>query len=238
MSLDHYEEGRRRIGRIPSHLDETVERLRTNTSLPPRAPREMAKATVDARKMADQVKTEVVTARQQRRNEVVRHLFGIAPGDGGILTMRDAADRANKIETPAAAGTALRQAQLAGDHSMAKAIARHAVTNSWTGIVSEYVDALPLAESTPTALALQELSAIPHGANTDLADSAVSASAHRVNCSPIGTATFPSSPTMPPPKDHLSCCPPQRGDRRPAPGLMAGRVQRQPNYTVHRPRTV
>lgn len=133
----------------------------------------MAKATVDARKMADQVKTEVVTARQQRRNELVRHLFGIAPGDGGILTMRDAADRANKIETPAAAGTALRQAQLAGDHSMAKAIAHHAVTNSWTGIVSEYVDALPLAESTPTALALQELSAIPHGANTDLADSAV-----------------------------------------------------------------
>ena len=70
--------------------------------------------------MADKVKTEIVTARQQRRNELTRHLFGLSPEEGGILTMRDAQDRAAKLETPEAAAAALRQAQLAGDHSMAK----------------------------------------------------------------------------------------------------------------------
>jgi hypothetical protein len=125
MSLDHYEESRRRISRIQARLDEQIESLRANTSLTDQGRRaEMAKAVVEAKQMADRVKTEAVTARTQRRNELTRYLFGLKPEEGGILTLRDAQDRAAKLETAEAAGAALRRAQLAGDHSLVKAITR------------------------------------------------------------------------------------------------------------------
>jgi hypothetical protein len=174
MSVDSYEESRTKIRGIQSRLDRTVESLRSNTSLSEKGRRvEMAKATVEARKMVDRVKAEVVTARKQTRDQLVRHLFGLAPGEGDILAMRDAQDRAAKLETHEAASGALRQAQLAGDRSMAKAITHHAVTNGWTGVVDQYVDGLPVTESTPVALSLQKLAAVPAGRNTTAADSAV-----------------------------------------------------------------
>jgi hypothetical protein len=173
-ALDHYEEGRRRIARVQARLDEKIEGLRINTSLSPQGRRiEMAKATVEARKQADKLKSEVVTARQQHRNELTRYLFGLSPEEGGILTMRDAQDRAAKLETPEAAGAALRQAQLAGDRSLVKAIAHAAVDHGWQSVVDDYVGGLGPEEVTPVALSLQSLAAIPRGTNTTAADSAV-----------------------------------------------------------------
>jgi hypothetical protein len=174
MSLDSYADSRRRISQIQSRLDETIESLRANTSLSDQGRRaEMAKATLDARKMVERVKTEVVTARTQRRNELTRYLFGLSPEEGGILTMRDARDRAAKLDGPEAAGAALRQAQLAGDRSLVKAITHVAVDHGWQSVIDDYVAALGPEEVTPIALSLQSLAAIPSGRNTDTADAAV-----------------------------------------------------------------
>jgi hypothetical protein len=174
MAIDHYEESRTRIRSIQTGLDRTVESLRANTSLSEQGRRiEMAKALVDARKKVDRVKTEAVTARKQRRDELTRFLFGHASGEGDILAMRDARDRAAKLESADAAGSALRQAQLAGDRSLVKAITHAAVDNGWHGVVDDYVAGLGPEEVTPVALSLQSLAAIPHGRNTDTADAAV-----------------------------------------------------------------
>jgi hypothetical protein len=185
MSLDSYEDSRRRMNSIQARLNETIDSLRANTSLSPQGRRaEMARATVAATQMADKVKDEIVTARKQQRDQLEKHLFGLSPNEGGILAARDAADRAAKIEALAsdpetitkardAASAALGQAQLSGDRSLQRAITHLAVTKGWTSVVNAYVDGLPATESTPTALSLQKLSAIPAGRNADLADAAV-----------------------------------------------------------------
>ncbi|OYN78897.1 hypothetical protein [Mycolicibacterium sphagni] len=168
-----YDEHHRRIASIQSRLDNTIESLRNNSSLSDRGRRaEMARATVNAKQMVDRLKTEVVTARNQERERLEMHLFGLASDQGGIAAARDAADRADKIEGPDVAAAALKRAQLMSDKSMQRAIAYRATTKGWNNVVDQYVDGLG-AEGIPTALSLQKLAEIPGGPGTNLADAAV-----------------------------------------------------------------
>jgi hypothetical protein len=173
VSIDQYAEGRRRVSRIQARLDETIENLRANPSLSPQGRRaEMARATVDATKLADRLRNETVTARKTERDQLVRHLFG-AESASAVMLVRDAQDRAAKIETPEAAATALRQAQLAGDRTLGRAIAHSATTHGWTPVLDAYVSGLDITEQTPVVLSLQKLASLPDGPNTAAADAAV-----------------------------------------------------------------
>jgi hypothetical protein len=174
MSLDHYSDARRRISSIQHNLDQNIESLRRNPSLSTQGRRaEMAKATLDAQQMVARVRNEIVGARKAEHDRLTKHLFGMSPDEGGVLAARDAADRAAKIEGPEAASAALKRAQLVSDKSMQRAVAHLAVAKGWDDVLGVYVDGLPAAESTPTALSLQKLSAIPAGPLTDAADGAV-----------------------------------------------------------------
>jgi hypothetical protein len=174
VSLDHYETARRRVGSIQARLNETIDSIRSNPSLSASGRRaEMARATADANKMAARVKTEIVGARDQRRNELTSYLFGRGPGESDVLAVRDAADRAAKIEGPNDASAALKQAQLAGDKSMQKAITHLAADRGWTDVVTQYIDGLPLTEAGAVAVSMRTLAELPHGPNADRADDIV-----------------------------------------------------------------
>lgn|GEM_PF-1752228 len=195
MAIDHYEAARRRIGSIQTRLDETIQSLKRNTSLSDQGRRaEMARATVDAQRMTERVRDEIVGARKQEHARLSRHLFGIGEGEGGVVAARDARDRVKKIEDTVrsalkeedgdkqtnvltgardAALKELKDAQLSGDRGMQRAITKLAVDKGWDSLVNAYVDGLPAEEVTATYLCLRQLAAIPSGTRTAAADNAV-----------------------------------------------------------------
>jgi hypothetical protein len=96
----------------------------------------------------DQVRAAANEATEQRRNEIVRGLFGNpSPGDStSVISYRDALDRADRVKTPEEAARLLRRAQQTGDTTLARAVAAKALdaamgpdaNGAWAGVVNTW----------------------------------------------------------------------------------------------------
>ncbi|MFJ2741869.1 hypothetical protein ACIO3O_19650 [Streptomyces sp. NPDC087440] len=76
-------------------------------------------------------------------------------------TIRDARDRAAKLKTAEHAGRALRDAELAGDHILARAIGKQAHDHDWNDVLYDYFENRPSA-----AAAYQQAGEIWHRTQT------------------------------------------------------------------------
>lgn len=71
MAIEGYEEPRGKVARIQSRLNQTIEDIGNNRSYSDSGRRaEMAKATLDARKEADALRTELLAVRESRRESL------------------------------------------------------------------------------------------------------------------------------------------------------------------------
>ena len=98
---------------------------------------------VAAAKRAD---TDAISQAKQNAEE---RAFKPPPAERGnirhIMAARDAADRVRKITKPSAAHAVLDEAQADEDHSLARAVARHAHRNGWHEVTSRWADTQPPA---------------------------------------------------------------------------------------------
>ena len=143
MALKNYEESRGKITRIQSRLNQTIEDIGNNRSYSDSGRRaEMAKATLDARKEADALRTELLAERESRRESLEKRLFGLlgTPTPTELMVMRDSRDHVASLENAEDAQLKLKLANQAGDTFLAKAIAQAAATKGWSDIVNTYAD--------------------------------------------------------------------------------------------------
>lgn len=109
--------------------------------------RQMAQAKVDADKRFKALRADEHTAREQRRDNAMRRLFGRTQNEN-TLEYRDALARADQIKNPADAASLLRVARLSGDDSLQRAVAMKALdgsrgtlggqSNAWADVVDDW----------------------------------------------------------------------------------------------------
>ena len=161
-----------KVSAIQSRLKRECEEIRANRNLTDSARRrQLAVATVRARREAAELKAKLIAAREERRESLQRRLFGLGgtPKSEELMLMRDSVDRAAKLESPEEAQLKLKLAAGIGDSFMAKAVAQVAAAKGWRDVLESYAENAPLGTKT----ALEELANIPSGRNTNLADTAM-----------------------------------------------------------------
>lgn len=155
---------------IQQRLNESVAAIRANKSLTPEGKRrELALATLAARRNADRGRQEHAAEREKQLATARRIAFGsLAQMEGAdALSVRDAADRAAKITNPDAAKSALSNAILTDDRVFAKAVAAHAHSRGWSTVAAQYGDEYGVRSF------IDDLDDIPSGPKTELADQIV-----------------------------------------------------------------
>ena len=101
MALPSYP--RQKVAGIQRNLDDAVAAIRDNKNLSETGRRtEIAKATLAARQQAEALKAETRAARETRRAELERRVFGIAgtPSPAELMVMSDSRDRAADYNPP------------------------------------------------------------------------------------------------------------------------------------------
>ncbi|MFL0276995.1 hypothetical protein [Mycobacterium sp. SMC-19] len=126
---------------------------------------EIAKAILDARSLAVELRDQFVTTSEETRRKLARKLFGLPAGadPATVLVYRDAEDRAAKITDPDEYGPLMARALDRGDDLMARAIAARADTQGITDVAAAY------AAGTGQTGAYTELDALPTGRNFNTA---------------------------------------------------------------------
>jgi hypothetical protein len=182
MKID-YTDARQQVARIQQRLNETVESIRANRSLTAAGrKREIAAATLEARRKADQLRNEHAAERQEYRYTRQRIAFGKYTGATGsdVIADRDARDRAAQLKAPGDAKAMLAKAILHNDESLAKAVAAHAYDRGWRGVVERY------GEAFDRQVFIDQLDDTPVGPRTDTADRIIF---HIRNPQELGTAS-------------------------------------------------
>lgn len=171
MTTIDYTAAKGQVARIQESLNVKAADIRANRSLTDAGRRrELAAATLEARKQADAAKSQFAAERAQRRESLQRIAFGNPVNhltEGDRLSMRDAHDRASRLDSEDAAKAMLNRAVLDGDESLAKAIGARAYERGWDAVVSEYgtrYDRLSF---------INELDETPMGPLTSTADAVV-----------------------------------------------------------------
>jgi hypothetical protein len=160
---------RDKVALVQRNLDEAIAAIRADTTLSDAGRRtKLAKETLAARKRAAELKDEFQAARESRRTQLERQVFGITgtPSATDLIVMRDSRDRAKKLESADDCLTELKLAAQAGDTFMAKAIAQQAAAKGWRGVMATFTDSADVF----TRTALEELADIPTGSRTNIAD--------------------------------------------------------------------
>jgi hypothetical protein len=143
MALSDYDAPKASIASIQRRLNETVEGIRANRSFTPQGRKvEMAKAVLTARNQTEKLKAEFVAAREARRTNLERIVFGIVgePTASDLIAHRDAQDRAASLTGSDEAAAVLRRANQSNDESLAKAVAQAAFQRGWTEVANNYAD--------------------------------------------------------------------------------------------------
>jgi hypothetical protein len=171
VSTIDYTQSKAVVAGIQQRLDETVAGIRSNKSLNEAGRRrEIARATIEARKRAAKQKAAFVAEREQQRDAMRRIAFGNCSDDtngSDLIATRDARDRAEKLETPEAAQKMLDAALLHSDEPLAKAVAARAHSRGWREVVDHY------SQMFDREVFIDRLDEIPSGANTSTADTLV-----------------------------------------------------------------
>lgn len=161
------DEAKRHVAVIQRQLDTTAAEIRADKSLTDAGRRrELALATLRARRSADDARQQHAAEREQKLAAARRVAFGslVPVGGADALSARDAADRAAKLTNSADASAALSQAILLDDRPYAKAIAAHAYSRGWSAVAEKYGDEFGCRSF------VDELSSIPSGPMTEAAD--------------------------------------------------------------------
>lgn len=170
MSID-YTTAKSQVAQIQEQLDARVAEIRGNRSLTAAGKRrEIAAATLEARRLADTAKSAFAAEREQRRDSMRRIAFGNYSNDVTAtdhVSMRDAHDRAAKLEKADDANTLLERAILDSDEPLAKAVAARAHERGWGDVVRRY------GAMFDRQTFIDKLAEEPAGPNTRLADDVV-----------------------------------------------------------------
>jgi hypothetical protein len=169
MALPNYP--RQKVVNIQKTLDDAVNAIRADRNLSEAGRRtQIAKVTLAARKQAEALKAETRAARETRRAELERRVFGIAgtPNPTELMVMRDSRDRAANLESADDGLLKMRLAAQAGDTFMARAIAQVAAAKGWRDVLETFTNTAAF----DTRAALEELADLPSGRGTNIADTA------------------------------------------------------------------
>jgi hypothetical protein len=169
-AMSDYDEPKQKIAAIQQRLNNTAYEIRTNRSLNAQGKqREIARATLDARRSADKLRAELVAQREKRRAELGRILFGAAidAPHAELMALSDARDRAGRLESREPAAAMLRDAFQSCDTTLAKAVGRKAFDKGWDDVASQYAD------QWDKRVFLDRLNETNSGPMTNMADSAV-----------------------------------------------------------------
>lgn len=149
---------KRQAARIAASLAATVESIRKSNDLSPDGKRrQIAKAYIEAKNALAPLRQQEAAQTAATRQRLERTLYG-ATGrldPSQAISRRDAADRAARANTLAAANALLDQAERSGDDELASAVARHAAYRGWLDVTVRYAQQRPEANA-----ALQKLAEI------------------------------------------------------------------------------
>ncbi|MDG9706264.1 hypothetical protein [Streptomyces sp. DH37] len=141
----------RDVSGIHARLDSTVQRVNAKRGLSDHAKRVLiARAYKEARDAITELRDAERARIDGQRATLTRKLFG-HEGDADPATAvsrRDALDRAAKLETPEAASSALKRAELSGDAVLAQAIGARAAEMWWGDVLTQYTASRPEAADT------------------------------------------------------------------------------------------
>jgi hypothetical protein len=155
------------VAGLQRQLDQTVAGIRSNKSLNHAGRRrEIARATLEARKQAAKHKAEFVAERERQRDAMARIAFGSYTDNNGsdLIAARDARDRADGLETPEAAQKMLDAAFLNSDEPLAKAVAAKAYSRGRRDVFDRYGSMFDRQHF------IDKLDELPSGPNTSTAD--------------------------------------------------------------------
>jgi hypothetical protein len=172
MGLKQYDEARQKVAAIQQRLDSTIREVRDNRAYSDSGRRgEMARAVLQAKKEADTLRDKFAAARDLRRESLQKSLFGDLSTASAleVANMRDADDRAERLETAGNAQSLLDRARSRGDGVLARAVARHAFNKGWSEVIDRYAENV----GSITREMLDELGNITSGPNTAAAEAAV-----------------------------------------------------------------
>ncbi|AUN39980.1 hypothetical protein [Tsukamurella tyrosinosolvens] len=169
----YYADVRRETKELQRWLDNQVSTIRSNPRLTDQGRRQaIAEVTLAAKQSAAEHRQRMQADRTKQTAALERKLWGVKPGADAseVLLMRDANDRASKVDGSEGAMAAMRSALLSGDNTLAKAIARLSVSRGWDEVSTAYLD-----EHSEDWQVLEELRAIPSGKHAHFADEAATA---------------------------------------------------------------
>jgi hypothetical protein len=165
-----FDEAKQQMSQIRDSLAREAGGIRTNANFSNRGrAREIAKAVLVHRKRAQMLRDQFHSDNDARRVQLTAKLFGIpANADPAtVLVARDADDRASQLGRSADAKVMLTRALERGDTLLARAVAGHAFGNGWGDVTETYAEATGLSET------LDELTDLPSGPMTSLAEAAL-----------------------------------------------------------------
>ncbi|MET8947433.1 hypothetical protein ABZX30_28790 [Streptomyces sp. NPDC004542] len=123
-----------------------LDRIQASRSYSDHAKRVLAaKAYKEAQQAVEQLAAAETQQIRDRRAGLQRHMFGHADSSdpNTLLARRGATDRANELDDPRTAQTALQNALEQGDGILAQAIAKRANEWGWSDVLNAYADARP-----------------------------------------------------------------------------------------------
>ena len=170
MSLSDYDAVREKVAGVQQRLNANITEIRSNRSFTPQGrKREMARAVIDAKANLAKIKDQHVADRNARRDRLERLAFGQV-GDVDpqtLIAIRDAQDRAQRIETEDDAAAMLHRATQTNDTTLASAIGLRAYNRGWTDVATNW------AEKWDKAAYVEMFHDVPNGKNTQAADAMV-----------------------------------------------------------------
>ena len=155
---------------IYEKLNDKVKSIRANTNLSDEGRKRLIAAEyVKADASYAAVQTQQAEQKAKTRKSVESHLFGASSYDSRdpatIMMLRDARDRAARIEKPEEALALLESSVIGGDKVMARAILGRAFQNPALGsIIDRYVEVMP--DDTESVDELLSLNAADHHASS------------------------------------------------------------------------
>ena len=160
MSAQQLDDVKDQMARIRASLNREIETIRNNSRYcDDGRVQEIAKAVFNHRKQAQSLRDKFTTNNEDVRLRMTSRLFGLPAGSDAATTlvMRDAQDRAAKLESADDAAALLKRATELGDMLLARAVAGHAHAKKWNAVTESYAEAAGLSE------ALAELESLPSG---------------------------------------------------------------------------
>jgi hypothetical protein len=170
MTAIQFDEAKCKMSAIRGSLEREVTAIRNNANYSDRgAAREMAKALLAHRNQAQRLRDNFSSDNDTVRVRLTAKMFGVPPGADAstILVYRDAEDRAAKLTNTKEAKAMLTRAIERGDNLLARAVAGHAFGNGWNDVTETYAEATGLSDT------LDDLTDIPSGPMTNLAQAAL-----------------------------------------------------------------